>query len=178
MSESPSERGGGVISVSKYERIWTRGLTTSMRLQLIHVAQHEGEQIAPVHGSSAKALRYRGYITEYPYRLTEEGRNLLNANTAVMVETTPDALTDAQAQIAALTAERDAARAALQEIASRGADERPAEPLMDFKSQREEDMVRDYIVWGKELGGWIMAEVARKALSAAEALRKGAGNGA
>lgn len=63
-----------------YERIWVRGLTPLMRQQLIQVAEHEGEQITPVHGGSAKALRNRGYITEYPYRLTDKGRALIAAN--------------------------------------------------------------------------------------------------
>lgn len=97
------------MDIAKYERIWVRGLTPRMRNLLIWVAQHEDHEPWPqwANGNTAKALRQRGYITTYPYRLTDEGVALLSVNAGhTLMDTTPapDALTAANARIAELEA--------------------------------------------------------------------------
>lgn len=83
------------MDIKAYERIWVRGLTPRMRNLLIWVAQHKHHEPWPpwANGNTAKALRHRGYITTYPYQLTDEGRALIevNAGHALMVDTTPAA---------------------------------------------------------------------------------------
>ena len=115
------------LTPAQAERIWVRGLTQRMRNLLVWVAQHADHEPWPpwANGNTVKSLCNRGYITAYSYRLTDEGRRLIevNAGYALIVEDTEieltedaNALTKANARITALESENAQLRAALERI--------------------------------------------------------------
>lgn len=159
------------MTIMGYERIWVRGLTPLMRQQLIQVALNEGQQMKPVHGNSAKALRNRGYITEYPYRLTDEGRALVSVNAGyALMEAGQAGQSDAdiRARLAASAARAATLESALQEIAKRAPD---IEPVDDpdygwdaLKERRDLNIASANFTYGDEIAWWQAAGIARKAL--------------
>ena len=181
------------MDIKAYERVWVRGLTPRMRKLLIWVAQHEHHEPLPqwANGNTAKALRLRGYITTYPYRLTNEGIALIQVNAAHVVmnppadklteaptrplmerdvriaysELTPDdALATAEARIREL-------EAALRKIIERAPDAKPVkdgEYNWDRLEGREKDIASSAHIYGEGMAWWYAAEIAADALGRGE----------